>query len=207
MIYATGDTHGGFQRFELEAFPEQSQMTRDDFVLICGDFGGVWDGGKKDKRSLDTLEQKPFTTLFVSGNHENFDRLAEYPIEEWHGGKIQRIRPHVLHLLRGQIFEIDEYTFFTMGGGRSHDIEDGILDPDAPDFEEQYWTLRRMNAMFRVNHHSWWKQELPPGKEYAQARKNLNRVGWKVDYIITHSITCLGAGRYWRITCDASHTA
>ena len=201
MIYATGDTHGGFQRFELEAFPEQSQMTRDDFMLICGDFGGVWDGGKKDKRSLDTLEQKPFTTLFVSGNHENFDRLAQYPIEEWHGGKIQRIRPHVLHLLRGQIFEIDGYTFFTMGGGRSHDIEDGILDPSAPDFEEQYWTLRRMNALFRVNHHSWWKQELPSGKEYAEARRNLDRVDWKVDYIITHSapssiVDVLGEGGY-----------
>lgn len=93
MIYATGDTHGSFQRFQPEHFPEQAGMTRDDYVIICGDFGGVWDGGKKDERNLDWLESLPFTTLFVSGNHENFDRLSKYPVEEWNGGKIQRIRP------------------------------------------------------------------------------------------------------------------
>ena len=88
MIYATGDTHGDFQRFQPENFPEQAQMTRDDFMIICGDFGGVWDGGKRDARKLDWLESLPFTTLFVSGNHENFDRLAAYPAEEWNGGRI-----------------------------------------------------------------------------------------------------------------------
>jgi hypothetical protein len=29
-----------------------------------------------------------------------------YPIEEWNGGKIQRIRPSVIHLMRGQVFEL-----------------------------------------------------------------------------------------------------
>ncbi|MEE0718854.1 MAG: hypothetical protein U0M39_09200 [Oscillospiraceae bacterium] len=43
MIYATGDTHGNFQRLEPEHFPEQAQMTRDDYMIICGDFGGVWE--------------------------------------------------------------------------------------------------------------------------------------------------------------------
>ncbi len=98
-------------------------MTRDDFMIICGDFGGVWEGGKKDARSLDRLENLPFTTLFVSGNHENFDLLRKYPIEEWNGGKVQRIRPHVIHLMRGQVFDLQGYSFFTMGGARSHDID------------------------------------------------------------------------------------
>lgn len=38
MLYATGDTHGNFQRFAPEHFPEQAQMTRDDFMIICGDY-------------------------------------------------------------------------------------------------------------------------------------------------------------------------
>ena len=53
MVYLTGDTHGptslglhsvdGFsKRFNRENFPEQKEMGRDDFVIICGDFGGVW---------------------------------------------------------------------------------------------------------------------------------------------------------------------
>ena len=45
MIYATGDTHGNFQRFAPEHFPEQAGMTKEDYMIICGDFGGVWDGG------------------------------------------------------------------------------------------------------------------------------------------------------------------
>ena len=123
MLYAIGDAHGGFQRFTRENFPEQVNMTREDYVLICGDCSVVWDGGERDRESLKWLEQLPFTTLFIDGNHENYDRLAEYPIEEWYGGKIQRIRPHVLHLMRGQVFDIDGCTFFTMGGASSHDIE------------------------------------------------------------------------------------
>ncbi len=132
MIYATGDTHGNFQRFAPEHFPEQAGMTKEDYMIICGDFGGVWDGGKKEERNLDWLEDLPFTTLFISGNHENFDLLRKYPTEEWNGGKIQRIRPHVIHLMRGQIFDLQGYSFFTMGGARSHDIEDGILNPKHP---------------------------------------------------------------------------
>ena len=45
MIYATGDTHGNFQRFAPEHFPEQAGMTKEDYMIICGDFGGVWAGG------------------------------------------------------------------------------------------------------------------------------------------------------------------
>ena len=186
MIYATGDTHGNFQRFQTQHFPEQATMTREDYMIICGDFGGVWNGSEKEAHKLDWLESLPFTTLFVSGNHENFDLLAKYPVEEWNGGKIKRIRPHVIHLMRGQVYELQGYTFFTMGGASSHDIDDGILNPDASDFEEQYWALRRMGAYFRVNHHSWWKEELPSPAEYAEARRNLERVHYDVDYIITH---------------------
>ena len=40
--------------------------------------------------------------------------------------------------------------------------------------------------MFRVKHLSWWEQELPSDEEYAEARRNLERVNYEVDYIITH---------------------
>ena len=47
MIYATGDTHGNFERFQPEYFPEQAEMTKEDYMIIGGDFGGLWDGRKK----------------------------------------------------------------------------------------------------------------------------------------------------------------
>ena len=150
MVWATGDTHGSFTRFEEPYFPEQKEMGRDDYVIICGNFGGLWSGDQEDTEKLDWLEDRPFTTLFVDGDHENFDLLDALSVQEWHGGKVHCVRPHVLHLMRGQVFDIGSRTFFTMGGAASHDIQDGILDPTAPDFNETYWSMRRLRRRFRV---------------------------------------------------------
>lgn len=79
----------------------------------------------------------------MDGNHENSDLLNTYPEQEWHGGRVHMVRPHVLHLMRGQVVNIGGLTWFTMDGAVSHDIEDGILDSVVPDFERRYWTLRR----------------------------------------------------------------
>ena len=111
MIYITGDCHGNFERFNTDIFPEQLEMNKEDYVIICGDFGGIWDksgDSKKEAMILNQLECKSYTTLFVDGNHENFDRLSDYPIDTWNGGKVHKIRPSVIHLMRGQIFEIDD---------------------------------------------------------------------------------------------------
>lgn len=185
-VYVTGDCHGGFQRFTPEEFPQQKKMGREDCMIVAGDFGGIWAGERVDGHRLDWLENRPFTTLFVDGNHENFNLLNAYSEKVWHGGRVHEVRPHVLHLMRGQIFEIGGLTWFTMGGASSHDIQDGILDPAVPDFERRYWTLRRMGARFRVLGHSWWPEEMPSEAEYAEAKDNLERAGWCVDCILTH---------------------
>lgn len=88
--------------------------------------------------------------------------------------------------MRGQVYEICGKRFFTMGGASSHDIQDGILEPDDPEFKKKFRQLEKRNAMFRVNHRSWWAEELPSKAEYQEARANLDRVGWEVDYIISH---------------------
>ena len=185
-IYLTGDTHGDFSRFSTKNFPQQTSLTKKDYMIICGDFGGVWNDSTEQKYWLNWLEERPYTTLFITGNHENYDLLATYPIEQWHGGAVQYIRPSVIHLMRGQIFEIDGARFFTMGGAACHDVQDGILEPDDPLFRIKYHRLTRRNAYFRVNHLSWWKEELPNEEEYRTARAALTRVDWKVDYIVTH---------------------
>ena len=185
-VYITGDCHGDFQRFTTRNFPQLKGLGRDDYVILAGDFGGVWAGEQADGYKLDWLEDKPFTTLFVDGNHENFDLLNAYPEQEWNGGRVHVVRPHVLHLMRGQVFEIGGLTWFTMGGAASHDIEDGILDPAVPDFKRRCWVMRRMNARFRVLGHSWWSEEMPNEAEYAEAEANLERAGWCVDCILTH---------------------
>lgn len=135
---------------------------------------------------LDALSALPYTLLFVSGNHENFDLLEQYPVSEWHGGNVQFVSDSVIHLMRGQVYELDGRKLFTFGGGSSHDIEDGILEPDDPDFKIKQKRLNEWFALYRVNHISWWRQELPSQAELAEGLRNLAAHRWKIDHIVIH---------------------
>jgi len=77
MIYITGDTHIpiDIQKLNTKNFPEQYQMSKDDYLIICGDFGGIWNKSAEELYWLKWLNNKSFTTLFIDGNHENFDLL------------------------------------------------------------------------------------------------------------------------------------
>lgn len=190
MIFATGDTHFIFKgRFNTEVLPEQREMTKDDYVIICGDFSAIWypEETKEEKYWLDWFESRSFTLLFIDGNHENHPRLASYPVKEWHGGKVHEIRPHVLHLMRGQVFELQGKTFFTFGGAQSHDVKDGILDPLDPCYKLKKKELNKEdNPRFRTKHIDWFEEEMPTEEEMAEGRSNLAKHNNTVDYIVTH---------------------
>ena len=176
MIYITGDTHSDFTRLSTDKFPVQKEMTKNDYVIICGDFGGVWNylvESTYEKYWLDWLNEKKFTTLFIDGNHENFTRLYNYPVEEWHGGKVHKIRDSVLHLMRGEIFDIDNKKLFTFGGARSHDIHEGILNLDE---EEKIYQYRKRGAFFRIRDYSWWDLERPTQDKMKNGINNLKKV-------------------------------
>ena len=79
-IFVTGDCHAEFKKLSFKAFPEGRSLTKEDFVIVCGDFG-LWDESAEQKYWLDWLEARPFTTLWIDGNHENFDLLKRYPAE------------------------------------------------------------------------------------------------------------------------------
>ena len=84
-IFITGDTHGSYdiQKLARKNFPEGKTLTKDDYVMICGDFGCVWGGelAGSDRWWQNWLDEQPWTTLWVDGNHENHDLLKTYPIE------------------------------------------------------------------------------------------------------------------------------
>lgn len=192
MIFITGDIHAApYERFNKCSFPEQDSLTKDDVVIICGDFG-IWHDCGEERAWLNWLNQKNFTTCFCDGNHENFDRLYgdEFEIVDFCGGKAQKIRENVYHLLRGEIYDIQEKRFFIMGGASSHDIQDGILDLAnfASDnaFKRVYKQMTKQGKMFRVNHFSWWRQELPGEAEMDAAVEKLKGVDYTVDYIVSH---------------------
>ena len=205
-VYITGDCHSDFRKLNTTSFPEQKNMTREDTVIICGDFGGVWvkdekvrgkHGWKDEINTLNWLESKSFTTVFVDGNHENFQRLYEFPEKEWNGGKVHEIRPHVLHLMRGQVFTIEGEKYFTFGGASSHDIGHGIIDPET----DENWKVKVSRFQkdgiwdYRVKGLEWWPEEsfrfMRPEEVQAQkdeAFRNLEKAGWQVRYIISHEL-------------------
>lgn len=188
-IWVTGDIHGNPQRLGVDSFYEQKFFENPDetFLIILGDFGLVWNyevENKYEKWWLDWLAAKPFYTLFISGNHENFDRLDKMTVSEWNGGKVHFIRPNVIHLMRGQVFNIDGKSIFTFGGASSHDIRDGILEYDDPRIKEWH----SLGKQFRVNHFSWWEREIASMEEMDEGVKNLDNIGNSVDFIMTHCI-------------------
>lgn len=164
MIYITGDTHGNIdiKKLNTKNFPQQNNLTKNDYVIICGDFGMVWNNSNENKYWQKWLHDKNFTTLFVDGNHENHVLLNQYPVETWNGGKIHRINDSIYHLMRGQVFTIEGKKFFTMGGASSVD------------------------KAYRKEFVSWWKEEMPNKKELDEGLLNLERYNWKIDYIISH---------------------
>ena len=197
-MFVTGDTHGPdrigfrsvdgvFTRLNTNSFPEQKELCKKDIVFILGDFGCIWEQEEAgwEKNVLSWLEDKSFTTCFIDGNHENHRRLREYPVREWHGGKIHEIRPSVFHLMRGQLFLIDGIRIFTFGGARSHDIQDGILDPVKERDKILDWT--RKGKLFRINRVTWWEEEMPTEEEMKEGRHTLEEAGWKADFIMTHT--------------------
>lgn len=163
MIYFTGDTHGDPLRFIEGNMPGEPQWTKDDYVIVCGDFGYVFTDSEPENQYLDFLAQKPYTICFCDGNHENFTRLYQYPLETWNGGRIHRVRPNVIHLMRGNVFTIEGKKIFAMGGAYSID------------------------KYMRQEGRSWWKEELPTASEYHEAVAALKACGNCVDYIVTHT--------------------
>ena len=189
-VYVTGDCHGDWWRLNRYEIDRKRVLTEGDIVIVCGDFG-IWNEyAKNEEHDLNCLSNEPFTTVFVDGNHENFSRLYsdEFETVDFFGGKAHKIREHIYHLIRGNVFTFEGKKFFCFGGARSHDISDGILDPEKYDdwqCEAIHWKEMGRYS-FRIKGVTWWPEEMPSAEEMEFGRKSLEKVGCNVDYIITH---------------------
>lgn len=158
-VYITGDMHGCLERLYDRNF---RRLKSGDVLIVCGDFGYIFNGDKTERQVIDFLGSRRFVTAFVDGTHDNLDTINRARVTYWHGGLVHRINGNLIHLMRGQIFEIEGSSFFTFGGGESTDKD------------------------MRVEQGYWWRQEEPTPSEMAEGAKRLDEAGLKVDYIITH---------------------
>ncbi len=159
LICITGDTHADFTRFKDKRI---RKLKKDDFLIICGDFGFIWDDSSAEKKILKKIGKKKFRTLFVDGCHENYELLNKYPTEDFFGGKVHNITGNLYHLNRGEIYNLQGYNFFAFGGGKTKETD------------------------IRADSHTLFEEELPSDEELALGEENLEKMDWKVDYIITH---------------------
>lgn len=159
MVYITGDMHGDLERLYSKDF---RKLRKGDVLIVCGDFGYIFDGSKQEKEVIKFFAKRKFITAFVEGTHDNLDKINRCRETVWKGGKVHRIKGNLLHLMRGQIFDIDGNRYFTFGGGES-------IDKDM-----------------RVAQGFWWRTEEPTPTEMADGARTLDEAGCRVDYIITH---------------------
>ena len=164
-IYITGDTHGTFDLRKVVYFfkGREEEFSRDDYLIICGDVGVCGFMASDEAKTRDILRNLPVTVLFVDGNHENFEQLNSYAVEIWNSGKVHFIESNIIHLMRGQVFEIDGKKFFTFGGAYSVD------------------------KMYRTEGITWFPEEIPSKEEYEEGWKNLEKADFQVDYILSHT--------------------
>ena len=159
MVYITGDTHGDPERLSKNALRE---LNPGDTLIVCGDFGFIWDDSKAEQKILKSFSKRKYNICFIDGSHENFEILNGYPVTAWKGGKVHRISDNIFHLMRGQIFTIDDLKIFTMGGGESPDLD------------------------YRIEEKTWLKDEIPSKAELLEGANNLENVDCKVNVIVTH---------------------
>lgn len=174
MIYFTGDTHGGHDMGKLSNRTLKVQgkvLTKDDYLIILGDFGFPFLDEEIDETNgeytywINWLASKPYTVLWVDGNHDNHPFWNNQPITEWNGGRVH-IHPrasNVIHLMRGEIYTIDGKKFFAFGGAASHDKE------------------------YRTPNFDWWEDEEASIDDIENAETNLSKHCHDVDYIIAHT--------------------
>ena len=161
----TGDTHGILDIDKVVRFfdDHENEYDENDYLIICGDVGVCGFSPDMEKETRRILQELPVTVLFIDGNHENFEQLNSYGVDIWNGGKVHFVESRLIHLMRGQVFEIDGKRFFTFGGAYSIDKN------------------------LRVEGIDWFPEEMPNRKEYEERWKNLERIDFQVDYILTHT--------------------
>ena len=109
MIYVTGDIHADLDRFKGK---EAKKLKKGDTLIVCGDFGFVWDGSKKEQQVLKWIGKRPYQVLFIEGTHDNLSLLDTYPLVDFCGGRARQIigvdgSPRMLELSRRRLAGVE----------------------------------------------------------------------------------------------------
>ena len=165
MIYITGDTHSDFHRVNALCCKQDTSI--EDIIIILGDASINYDGPELDVFLKKELSQLPITLFCIHGNHEQRpETIPTYVEKTWNGGTVyvEPQFPNLLFAKDGEVFTLGGRTFIVIGGAYSVDkyyrIEDGL---------------------------GWWPDEQPSEVIKARVELRLEELGWKVDYVLSHT--------------------
>lgn len=161
MVYLVADIHGHIRLNWLKALLDEKQLSPNDFLIILGDAGIVWNQDTS-KSVQDYYNSLPCRVLFLDGNHENFDLLETFPIVDIYAGRARKVSDNIYHLLRGEIYTICGEKFFVFGGG---------------------FSAKKLTQTSPVY---IWDREMPSKEEYAYGTRNLQKNNYQIDYIVSH---------------------
>jgi phage-related protein len=103
-FYITGDTHRDFTR--IAEFCEAKGTDADDVMIILGDAGINYYGGRRDMNAKRRLAQLPLTLFSIHGNHARIKltKIRDYvKLLKMNGPRL--VEPYSKHL-EGEIYEL-----------------------------------------------------------------------------------------------------
>ena len=165
MFYITGDTHGDFSRYI--PFTARAKPTENDVMIILGDVGLNYYKGKKDEQRKKFVNDFPFTTFCIHGNHEMRPTdIESYETKLFCGGTVwyEEKYPKILFAKDGEIYRFGEYDCIVIGGAYSVD---------------KYYRL--------MNGWSWFENEQPTAEIKAYIDKQFESRNNKVDIVLSHT--------------------
>lgn len=173
-IFVHGDIHGNPMVISNRRCPILKDTDRSDVVVFLGDFGIPWGVSApsykqkrlpKDRYNARWLNNKPFTSLVLLGNHDDRDAVEVMPRVEKFDGSLRQlafgdeIYENVFIVDTTQILTINGRKCLIIPGAESHDLFVEPLSPYDPDFKETARLYRKMKQWFRVIHWTWWINE------------------------------------------------
>lgn len=152
-----GDTHGSNPVGGYEE--EFSGLDEHDTLLILGDTAVGWPEYDNDTLViLEEVKNYPFTTIYLFGNHDNYDYAETLPIAD--NGMRQVVfngKTYERQFIadKPMIADIAGYHCLLIPGADSHDIDYLFMPEDMDGYRLSHYQ-GRLSRVIGVN---WWPQE------------------------------------------------
>ena len=165
MVILTGDMHGIFD--DIFDYCQEYETTNNDVMIILGDAGINYYLDDRDYSLKEELSQLPIILFCIHGNHEQRPyNISGYQEKLWHDGIVlyEEDYPNILFAQDGEIYDFDDKKAIVIGGAYSVDKFSRIS-----------------------NGQPWFESEQPDEQIKYYVETQLEKVGWSVDYVFSHT--------------------